>query len=143
MAMPPRLMPPMGDASNTPPMSGPPMGAAMPPPVNPPTNRLDSLMGAAGPVTGMGGPPPMPEDPMIGEDPMMGEDPMIGEEEGLMPQDVAVGVAEAVVSNTANLEDALATLDMAREQILSQMDSGPAMGDDAGRLEELLGSLPA
>ena len=136
MAMPPRPMPPMGGAPNTPPMGGPPMGGAMPPPVNPPTNRLDSLMGAAGPVTGMGGPPPMPEDPMIGEDPMMGE------EEGLMPQDVAVGVAEAVVSNTANLEDALATLDMAREQILSQMDSGPAMGDDAGRIEELLGGLP-
>ena len=140
MAMPPRPMPPMGGAPNTPPMGGPPMGGAMPPPVNPPANRLDSLMGAAGPVTGMGGPPPMPEDPMM--DPMIDEDPMMGEEGGLMPQDVAVGVAEAVVSNTASLEDALATLDMAREQILSQMDSGPAMGDDAGRLEELLGGLP-
>tara|TARA_R110002049_G_scaffold48958_2_gene140609 strand:- start:1954 stop:2346 length:393 start_codon:yes stop_codon:yes gene_type:complete len=129
MAMPPRPMPPMGGAPNTPPMGGPPMGGAMPPPVNPPTNRLDSLMGAAGPVTGMGGPTPMPEDPMMGE------------EEGLMPQDVAVGVAEAVVSNTANLEDALATLDMAREQILSQMDSGPAMGDDAGRIEDMLAGL--
>ena len=141
MAMPPRPMPPMGGAPNTPPMSGPPMGmpptgGAVPPPVNPPVNRLDSLMNTAGPVTGMGGPPPMPEDLMMGEDPMMGE------EEGLMPQDVAVGVAEAVVSNTANLEDALATLDMAREQILNQIDSGPAMEDDAGRLEELLGGLP-
>ena len=146
MAMPPRPMPPMGGAPNTPPMGGPPMGGppmggAMPPPVNPPTNRLDSLMGAAGPVTGMSGPPPMPEDPMMDEDPMIGEDPMMGEEEGLMPQDVAVGVAEAVVSNTANLEDALATLDMAREQILSQMDSGPAMGNDAGRIEDMLAGL--
>jgi len=139
MAMPPRPMPPMGGAPNTPPMGGPPMGGAMPPPVNPPANRLDSLMGAAGPVTGMGGPSPMPEDPMM--DPMMGEDPM-SRDEGFMPEDIAVGVADAVVSNTANLEDALATLDMAREQILNQIDSGPAMEDDAGRLEELLGGLP-
>ena len=143
MAMPPRPMPPMGGAPNTPPMGGPPMGGAMPPPVNPPTNRLDSLMGAAGPVTGMSGPPPMPEDPIIGADPMQEEMETVaaGIEEGLMPQDVAVGVAEAVVSNTANLEDALATLDMAREQILSQMDSGPAMGDDAGRIEDMLAGL--
>ena len=142
--MPPRPMPPMGGAPNTPPMGGPPMGmpptgGAVPPPVNPPVNRLDSLMNTAGPVTGMGGPPSMPEDPMM--DPMMDEDPMMSEEGGLMPQDVAVGVAEAVVSNTANLEDALATLDMAREQILSQMDSGPAMGDDAGRIEDMLAGL--
>ena len=144
MAMPPMMSAQNPAASTAPapaPVRPPLMGAqnatppVLPPALNPQGNRLDSLMAQAGAVTGGGEPTSMPEDLAMGEDPMM-------DGEGLMPQDVAVGVAEAVVSNTANLEDALATLDMAREQILSQMDSGPAMGGDEGRLEELLGGLP-
>jgi len=145
MAMPPMMSAQNPAASTAPapaPVRPPLMGAqnatppVLPPALNPQGNRLDSLMAQAGAVTGRGEPTSMPEDLAMSGDPMMGE------EEGMMPQDVAVGVAEAVVSNTANLEDALTTLDMAREQILSQMDSGPAMGGDEGRLEELLGGLP-
>ena len=132
MAMPPRPMPPMGDAPNTPPMGGPPMGGAMPPPVNPPTNRLDSLMGAAGPVTGMSGPPPMPEDPMMGEDPMEIASNMA-------PEELASGVANSVLTASNSPEEALAIVESAADELRALVQQGS--GQDAGRIEDMLAGL--
>ena len=141
MAMPPKPMPPMGGAPNTPPMGGPPMGGAMPPPVNPPANRLDSLMGAAGPVTGMGGPPPMPEDPMIGADPMQEEMDTVAA--GIEPQEIVEGFASSVMELTnGSVEGAVSLLQSTIDTLLSSQTEDPEMSQDAGRLEELLGGLP-
>ena len=141
MAMPPRPMPPMGGAPNTPPMGGPPpMGGAMPPPVNPPTNRLDSLMGAAGPVTGMGGPPPMPEDPMIGADPMQEEMDTVAA--GIEPQEIVEGFASSVMELTnGSVEGAVSLLQSTIDTLLSSQTEDPEMSQDAGRIEEMLAGL--
>ena len=140
MAMPPRPMPPMGGAPNTPPMGGPPMGGAMPPPVNPPTNRLDSLMGAAGPVTGMSGPPPMPEDPIIGADPMQEEMETVAA--GIEPQEIVEGFASSVMELTnGSVEGAVSLLQSTIDTLLSSQTEDPEMSQDAGRIEEMLAGL--
>jgi len=136
MAMPPRPMPPMGGAPNTPPMGMPPTGGAVPPPVNPPVNRLDSLMGAAGPVTGMSGPPPMPEDPMM--DPMMGEDPM-EIASNMAPEELASGVANSVLTASNSPEEALAIVESAADELRALVQQGS--GQDAGRIEDMLAGL--
>ena len=141
MAMPPRPMPPMGGAPNTPPMGGPPMGGAMPPPVNPPVNRLDSLMNTAGPVTGMGGPPLTPEDPMIGAVPMQEEMDTVAA--GIEPQEIVEGFASSVMELTnGSVEGAVSLLQSTIDTLLSSQTEDPEMSQDAGRLEELLGGLP-
>ena len=141
MAMPPRPMPPMGGAPNTPPMGGPPMGGAMPPPVNPPVNRLDSLMNTAGPVTGMGGPPSIPEDPMMGADPMQEEMDTVAA--GIEPQEIVEGFASSVMELTnGSVEGAVSLLQSTIDTLLSSQTEDPEMSQDAGRLEELLGGLP-
>ena len=140
MAMPPRPMPPMGGAPNTPPMGGPPMGGAMPPPVNPPTNRLDSLMGAAGPVTGMSGPPPMPEDPIIGADSMQEEMDTVAA--GIEPQEIVEGFASSVMELTnGSVEGAVSLFQSTIDTLLSSQTEDPEMSQDAGRIEEMLAGL--
>ena len=138
MDMPPRPMPPMGDAPNTPPMGMPPTGGAVPPPVNPPVNRLDSLMNTAGPVTGMGGPSPMPEDPMIGEDPMMEGDPM-EIASNMAPEELASGVANSVLTASNSPEEALAIVESAADELRALVQQGS--GQDAGRIEDMLAGL--
>ena len=145
MAMPPRPMPPMGGAPNTPPMGGPPMGmpptgGAVPPPVNPPVNRLDSLMNTAGPVTGMGGPPSMPEDPMMGADPMQEEMETVAA--GIEPQEIVEGFASSVMELTnGSVEGAVSLLQSTIDTLLSSQTEDPEMSQDAGRIEEMLAGL--
>ena len=140
MVIPPKPMPPMRVAPNTPPMGRPPMGGAMPPPVNPPANRLDSLMGAAGPVTGMGVTPPTPKDPIISADPMQEEMDTVAA--GIEPQEIVEGFASSVMELTnGSVEGAVSLLQSTIDTLLSSQTEDPEMSQDAGRIEDMLAGL--
>ena len=91
-----------------------PMGPGMappgipsgPPPMGSPPNRLDALRGAApgGPPPMAGGPPPVPRG-----------NGTIEEEGG--PEGLSIAIADTLINNTAGVDEALAVLDEARNEI--------------------------
>ena len=139
------LMSPAGGAPNTPAMGGaippamggaipPAMGGAIPPAVNPSDNRLDAIMNTAGATTGMGGTLPMSEDPMLE-----------GMDTGVVPEptEIVEGFASSVMELTnGSVEGAVSLLQSTIDTLLSSQSEDLAMGQDAGRIEELLGGLP-
>jgi hypothetical protein len=122
-----------------------PMGPGMappgipsgPPPMGSPPNRLDALRGAGpgGPPPMAGGPPPVP----------MGNGTI--EEEG-GSEGLSIAIADTLINNTAGVDEALAVLDEARDEVLAiageediaMADEGTMMEDEGmGALEGLLG----
>ena len=103
-----------------------------------PPNRLDALRGAGpgGPPPMAGGPPPVP----------MGNGTI--EEEG-GPEGLSIAIADTLINNTAGVDEALAVLDEARDEVLAlageeegmmMEDEGMMMEDEGmGALEGLLG----
>ena len=115
----------------------PRMQGGGPPPMGSPPNRLDALRGAApgGPPPMAGGPPPVP----------MGNGTI--EEEG-GPEGLSIAIADTLISNTSGVDEALAVLDEARNEVLAlageediaMADEGMMMEDEGmGALEGLLG----
>ena len=134
----------------------PRMQGGGPPPMGSPPNRLDALRGA-GPG-GPGGPPPMGPPPggPGGPPPMAGGPPPMGpppggppiEEEG-GPEGLSFAIADTLISNTSGVDEALAVLDEARDEVLAlageeegmmMEDEGMMMEDEGmGALEAMLG----
>jgi hypothetical protein len=117
-----------------------------PPPMGSPPNRLDALRGA-----GPGGPPPMmgpPPGGPGGPPPMAGGPPPMGpppggpiEEEG-GTEGLSFAIADTLISNTSGVDEALAVLDEAREEVLALAgeEEGMMMEDEGmGALEAMLG----
>jgi len=118
--------PPMGG----PPMGGPPMGGPPPPPMAPPP--------MAPPPQLAGGMPPM----------MPREEEPIEEEGGI--SGLPTAIVDTLVSNTSGVDEALAVLDEARNELISiageedvaMEDEGMLMGEEeeiGGMLEAMLG----
>ena len=136
----------------------PRMQGGGPPPMGSPPNRLDALRGAGpGGPGGPGGPPPMGPPPggPGGPPPMAGGPPPMGpppggppiEEEG-GPEGLSFAIADTLISNTSGVDEALAVLDEARDEVLAlageediaMADEGMMMEDEGmGALEGLLG----
>ena len=137
----------------------PRMQGGGPPPMGSPPNRLDALRGAGpGGPGGPGGPPPMGPPPggPGGPPPMAGGPPPMGpppggppiEEEG-GPEGLSFAIADTLISNTSGVDEALAVLDQARDEVLAlageeegmmMEDEGMMMEEEGmGALEELLG----
>jgi len=136
MAMPPMMSEQNPAASTAPapaPVRPPLMGAqnatppVLPPALNPQGNRLDSLMAQAGAVTGRGEPTSMSEDPM-------------DIAANMAPEELTSGVVSTVLTASNSPEEALAIIESAADEIRALVQQGS--GQDAGRLEELLGGLP-
>ena len=117
----------------------PRMQGGGPPPMGSPPNRLDALRGAGpGGPGGPGGPPPMGPPP---------GGPPIEEEGG--PEGLSFAIADTLISNTSGVDEALAVLDQARDEVLAlageeegmmMEDEGMMMEEEGmGALEELLG----
>ena len=133
-------------------------------PINETPNRLDALRGTAemavtsppnpmavtsppNPMAGTSPPSPIGNTPpmspeMLSEvtsDPMMGEDPM-EIAANMPPEELTSGVVSTVLTASNSPEEALAIIESAADEIRALVQQGS--GQDAGRLEELLGGLP-
>ena len=115
--------------------------------------RLDAMRGAGGPPMGgppMGGPPPPPMAPPPqlagGMPPMMPREEEPIEEEGGI-SGLPTAIVDTLVSNTSGVDEALAVLDEARNELISIAgEEDVAMADEEmlmGEEEEIGGMLEA
>ena len=123
--------------------------------------RLDAMRGAGGPPMGgppMGGPPPPPmAPPPMAPPPQLagGMPPMMPREEEPIEEEGGISglptaIVDTLVSNTSGVDEALAVLDEARNELISiageedvaMEDEGMLMGEEeeiGGMLEAMLG----
>jgi len=123
--------------------------------------RLDAMRGAGGPPMGgppMGGPPPPPmAPPPMAPPPQLagGMPPMMPREEEPIEEEGGISglptaIVDTLVSNTSGVDEALAVLDEARNELISiageedvaMADEGMLMGEEeeiGGMLEAMLG----
>ena len=131
-------------------------------PINETPNRLDALRGTAEmagtpppspigntpPPSPIGNTPPMSPEMLseVTSDPMIGGNPMMeGMDTGVVPEptEIVEGFASSVMELTnGSVEGAVSLLQSTIDTLLSSQSEDPAMGQDAGRIEELLGGLP-